>query len=42
VTVLARGTTQQVFTRLDGGLLYHVPDVVMAGFDALTAFATGD
>ncbi len=40
-TVLARGTTQQVFTRVDGGLLYHVPEVVAAGFEALTTFATG-
>ncbi|MCC6810543.1 MAG: acyl-CoA thioesterase [Deltaproteobacteria bacterium] len=40
-TVLARGTTRQVFTRLDGGLLYHVPESVAAGFEAMTAYALG-
>lgn len=40
-TVLAEGSTRQVFTRLDGGLLYHVPEIVAAGFDAMTAFALG-
>jgi acyl-CoA thioester hydrolase len=38
-TLLAAGSTRQVFTRPDGGLLYHAPDVVAAGFDAITAFA---
>jgi len=38
---LARGTTRQVFTHTDGGLLYHIPERVRAGFDALTAYATG-
>jgi acyl-CoA thioesterase FadM len=39
--VLARGSTRQVFTRPDGGLLYHIPDAVEAGFDAMTAHALG-
>jgi acyl-CoA thioester hydrolase len=38
---LAKGTTRQVFTRTDGGLLYHIPESVAPGFDSLTAYATG-
>ena len=37
--LLAQGFTRQVFTRVDGGLLYHVPKSVEPGFDRLNDFA---
>lgn len=39
---LATGSTRQVFTRLDGGLLYHVPEAVAAGFEAMTSHALNE
>lgn len=40
--VLARGYTRQVFTRVEGGLLYHVPKAVGEGFAAMQSFALGE
>ena len=38
---LATGTNRQVFTRMDGGLLYHVPEIVAPSFLATTEHALG-